>query len=297
MNLKDTSVLCFGEALFDLFPDGARPGGAPVNVAIHLQNLGVPSGVISRVGNDESGKELIRFLNNRGVNTDLIQTDPERDTGTVRVNIDKNNDPVYTIVEKAAWDFIDDIFLKSEINPKYIVHGSLICRSAESGRSLQKLLKNTKAKVIFDLNLRSPYYGKLVIDALMRTANIVKMNREEFKMLKGWFHIKNAEECGDMEALKGLYPNLEIIVVTKGEEGAIVWKEGRQESVPAVKVDIADTVGSGDAFLGAFIAGIEMGLPLGETLQFASAAGSFVAVRRGANPKYEKKDILNLMAS
>ncbi|MDE0471549.1 MAG: carbohydrate kinase [Ekhidna sp.] len=295
MNWKDTSVLCFGEALFDLFPDGARPGGAPLNVAIHLQNLNVPSGVISRVGSDDAGKELIRFLNNRGVNTDLIQTDPDRDTGTVRVNIDKNNEPLYTIVEKAAWDFIDDSFLKSNINPKYIVHGSLICRSAESSLSLQKLLKNTNAKVVFDLNLRSPYYGKPTIDALMKTANIVKMNREEFKILKGWFHIKNSEKCGDMEALKALYPNLEIIIATKGEDGAVAWKEGKRQSVTAVKVDIVDTVGSGDAFLAAFIAGIDEGMPPKEALHFASAAGSFVAAKAGANPEYEKKDILNRM--
>ncbi|MBC6400337.1 MAG: carbohydrate kinase [Ekhidna sp.] len=294
MDLKDTSVLCFGEVLFDLFPDGAKPGGAPMNVAVHLQNLGVSSGVISKVGNDEPGKELIEFLNNKGVNTELIQMDTSRDTGTVCVSVDKNDEPIYTIVEKAAWDFIDDSFLKSELNPKYIVHGSLVCRSVDSNNSLQKLLKNTKAKVVFDLNVRSPYCNKSVIGKLMKTANIVKMNREEFKMLKEWFHIKTPDEQDDMKTLKALYPNLEIIIVTKGGQGAIAWKDGKTESVPVMKVDVVDTVGSGDAFLGAFISGIDLGRSLKEALQFASATGSFVAGKAGANPEYKEEDVLNL---
>lgn len=296
MDLKDISVLCFGEVLFDLFPSGAKPGGAPMNVAIHLQNLGVSSGMISRVGQDDLGKQLITFLNSKGVNTALIQTDLKNDTGTVRVNIDKNDDTEYTIVDKVAWDFIDDSFLKEEIDPKYIVHGSLICRSVESNSSFQKLLKGSNAKVVFDLNVRSPYYSKSVIDELMKSANIVKMNLEEFKMLKEWFYIKNPREQGDMKALKALYPNLETIIVTKGGKGAIAWNNGKMESVKVYPVELVDTVGSGDAFLGAFISKIDQGLPLKEALQFASATGSFVASKEGANPEYSEEDILKLMA-
>jgi len=295
MDLKNTSVLCFGEVLFDLFPTGAKPGGAPMNVAIQLQKLGVSSGVISRVGNDDLGKQLIAFLNTKSVNTELIQTDLEHGTGTVRVNVDKNDDPVYTVIGKVAWDYIDDSFLEEEINPKYIVHGSLICRSIESTNSFQKLLENTNAKVVFDLNVRSPYYSKSIIDGLMKTAHIVKMNFEEFKMLKEWFYIKNPREQGDMKALKALYPNLEIIIVTKGGKGAIAWQDGKIESVPVFPVELVDTVGSGDAFLGAFISKIDQGLSLKESLGFASATGSFVASQAGANPEYTEKDILKLM--
>lgn len=296
MDLKNTSVLCFGEVLFDLFPSGAKPGGAPMNVAIHLQNLGISSGMISRIGRDDFGKQLIDFLDKKGVNTELMQMDPSRDTGTVRVNIDKNDDPVYTIVEKVAWDFIEDSFLKEEIHPNYIVHGSLICRSIESNNSLQKLIKNTNSKVVFDLNVRSPYYSKSVIDELMKTASIVKMNMEEFKMLKDWFYIKNPREQGDMKALKALYPNLETIILTKGGKGATAWRDGKMESVKVFPVKLVDTVGSGDAFLGAFIAKTNQGLGLKESLEFASATGSYVASKAGANPEYNEEDILKLMS-
>jgi len=295
MNLKDTSVFCFGEVLFDLFPTGAKPGGAPLNVAVHLQKLGVPSGIISRVGNDATGKQLIQFLDSKGVNTKLIQTDFSRDTGTIRINIDKNDDPVYTIAEKAAWDFIDDSFLKSVINPKYIVHGSLACRSAGSNDSLRKLIKNTKAKVVFDLNVRPPYYSRKGIDDLMKTADIVKMNWQEFKMLKEWFSVKTPEVQGDMKALKALYPNPDIIIVTKGGAGAIAWKDGKMASTSCVPVRVKDTVGSGDAFLGAFISRVDTGHSLKEALHFASAAGSLVAGKAGANPEYKEEDVLSLM--
>ncbi len=295
MSLKDLSVICFGEVLLDLFPTGAKPGGAPMNVAIHLRNFNVKSGVISRIGHDDNGKKLMDFLKTRHVSTDLIQVDRSRETGVVRVNIDRNDDPVYTIVEKVAWDFIDDSFLKSEINPKYIIHGSLACRSAESNRSLNKLLENTTAKVVFDLNVRTPYYSKSIIDELLKSAHIIKMNQEEFKMIKEWFYIKNPGEKGDFKAIKALYPNIETMIVTKGGKGSLAWSNGRLESVKASPITVKDTVGSGDAFLGAFISKLDQGADLMDCLKFAAATGAYVATQEGANPKYTERDILPLI--
>jgi len=296
MSPKDSSVICFGEVLFDVFPSGSKPGGAPMNVAVHLQNLGINSSMISRVGNDDLGKELMTFLKSRGVNTDLIQVDQSSETGIVRVNIDKNESPTYTIVEKVAWDYIDDSFLNLEINPKYIVHGSLICRSTESHRSLRKFIAESKAKIVFDLNVRSPYYNKSIIDGLLKTANIVKMNEEEFSMIKDWFYIKNPKERGDMRALNILYPNIEIIIVTKGGRGASAWRNGEVQTVQGIPIKVKDTVGSGDAFLAAFLFKIDSGGNLSESLRFASATGAYVASQEGANPHYSEEDILNLIS-
>lgn len=279
----------------DLFPSGARPGGAPMNVAIHLQNFNVKSGIISRVGYDKNGNELVGFLKSRKVNTELIQVDRTNETGVVRVNIDKNDDPVYTIVEKVAWDFIDDSFASQELNPRYIVHGSLICRSVESNRSLQKLFEMTDAKVVFDLNVRSPFYSKSVIDSLLKTADIIKMNQEEFKMIKEWFYIKNPREQGDFKAIKALYPNIETMIVTKGGNGSIAWKDGKMETVKATPITVKDTVGSGDAFLGGFISQEDKGANLLDCLKFAAATGAYVATREGANPAYTEKDIVSLI--
>lgn len=279
----------------DLFPSGARPGGAPMNVALHLQNFNVKSGIISRVGYDKNGNELVGFLKSRKVNTELIQVDRTNETGVVRVNIDKNDDPVYTIVEKVAWDFIDDSFASQELNPRYIVHGSLICRSVESNRSLQKLFEMTDAKVVFDLNVRSPFYSKSVIDSLLKTADIIKMNQEEFKMIKEWFYIKNPREQGDFKAIKALYPNIETMIVTKGGNGSIAWKDGKMETVKATPITVKDTVGSGDAFLGGFISQEDKGANLPDCLKFAAATGAYVATREGANPAYTEKDIVSLI--
>jgi len=277
--VENIHVICFGEVLFDLFPNGAKPGGAPMNVATHLRNFNVSSGIISRVGTDAYGNELVGFLKKKGVNTELIQVDKTHETGVVRVNIDKNDDPVYTIVEKVAWDYIDDSFLRQDLQPNYIVHGSLICRSAESNRSLQKLFESSSAKKVFDVNVRTPYYSKSVIDGLLKTATIVKMNQEEFKMIKEWFYIKNPREQGDFRALKALYPNIETMILTKGGKGSVAWNNGKMESVKASPITVKDTVGSGDAFLAAYIGQRDKGADVKDALKFAAATGAYVATQ------------------
>ncbi len=293
---EDTQPLavCFGEVLFDLFTSGAQPGGAPLNVAAHLQNLGMSTAMISAVGNDAYGKQLIDFIKEKGINSDLLQVN-NKDTGTVRVSVDINGNATYTILEGVAWDFINDSFLEKELSPKYIIHGSLVCRSIDSQNSLDKLIKSSQAKVVFDLNIRSPFYSKPLIDNLLSSAHIVKMNEDEFDMLKRWYYIKNNRETADLRALKSLFENLEVILVTKGSKGAIAWQEGKCASQKVIPVEVADTVGSGDSFLGAFLSKYDRGLPLEECLRFAAATGALVASKEGANPEYSESDVLELI--
>lgn len=289
-------AMCFGEVLFDLFPTGPQPGGAPLNVAVQLQNLGISTTIISAIGNDNYGRQLTSFLQEKKVNTDLLQVINGKDTGTVRVNVDRNGDPTYTIIEGVAWDFIDDSFLKEDIQAKYLIHGSLACRSVASQASLEKLIKSTQAKVVFDLNIRSPFYSKSLIDNLLSSAHIVKMSEEEFDMLKRWYYIKNSREVADLRALKYLFENLEIILVTKGNKGAIAWQGGKVATQKSIPVKTVDTVGSGDAFLSAFLSKYDQQLPLKECLEFAVAAGTFLATKEGANPVYAENDIRELYA-
>ncbi|MEM8565742.1 MAG: carbohydrate kinase [Bacteroidota bacterium] len=290
-DIKNLDVICFGESLIDLFPTGPLPGGAPMNVAHHLRNFNLKTGLITRVGNDERGVSILDFLNNHGVNTNLVQIDNERETGIVQVNVDKNDDPAYTIIENVAWDYIDDSFLNQNLNPKYIVHGSLICRSAESSNSLHTLLQNTQATVVFDLNIRAPYYNKSVIEELLKRTHILKVNNDEFEMLKDWFYIGKADERGNLRALKSLFPNLEIIIVTKGAKGAVAWRNDEMLKVKSIPIKVKDAVGSGDAFLAGFISQIDQGVSLEEALTYAIKVGAYVATKKGANPKYSEDDI------
>jgi len=293
--VENLNVICFGEVLFDLFPSGAKPGGSPLNIATHLRNFDVTSGVISRVGADAYGKELLDFLKSRKVNTDLIQIDKEKETGVVRVNVDQNDDPVYTFVEKVAWDYISDSFLESILNPNYIYFGSLICRSIESNASLFKLLAKYNAKKVLDVNIRPPYYSKSVIDGLLKAANIIKMDEEEFKIIKNWFYIKNPRVQGDFKAMKALYPNIETMIITRRGKGAIVWNDGKVEKAKPISVDVKDTVGCGDAFLAAYIGQRNKGANVKDALKYASATGAFVSTQIGANPEYTEKDIIPLI--
>lgn len=294
-NLENISAICFGETLFDLLPSGKVPGGAPMNVAVHLQNLGVPTAIVSKVGRDAHGKELIEFLQKRGVWTDLLQVDAFSETGTVKVRLDSNKNATYEIVGPVAWDSIDKSFLENKIKPKYLVHGSLACRSEASKNALLELIQYSNAKIVFDLNLRAPHYDQFLIDRLLTQANIVKMNEEEFNLVKGWLTINEPTLDQEFEVLGSIYKNLEILIVTMGSNGALAWADHRLHSCLGFTVEVEDTIGSGDAFLAAFIGQYEAGVSIPDALEFASATGAYVASRPGANPQYDSDEIYELI--
>lgn len=293
--MKDT-IICFGEVLFDLFPSGKKPGGAPMNVAIHLRNLEMNSAMVTAVGDDVHGKELISFLEERKVKSHLIQ-EAEYPTGTVEVQLDARGIPSYRIVEHVAWDHIDDAFLSEEIeDTAFIVHGSLACRSETSRESLLKLLNASRAKVVFDLNLREPYYDQQLIEKLIRSADILKLNELELGILAEWNGWKSTSDKDRLLELLANYPQLELVLVTQGGEGAMVWQNGNIVHAKSLKVEVVDTVGCGDAFLGAFLAEYHRNDDVKAALSFAMATGAFVATHHGANPKYSREDILHFIS-
>lgn len=267
-----------------------------MNVAIHLQNLGMNSAMVTAVGDDEHGKELVAFLEKRNVKPHLIQ-ETEYPTGTVEVQLDAKGIPSYRIVEHVAWDHIDDTFLSEQIeDAAFIVHGSLACRSETSQESLLKLLNASRAKVVFDLNLREPYYDQQLIEKLIRSTNILKLNEIELDILTQWNGWQSTSDKDRLLELLTNYPHLEMALVTQGGEGAMVWQNGSIVHAKSLKVEVVDTVGCGDAFLGSFIAEYHRNKDVKAALSFAMATGAFVATHHGANPQYSREDILRFIS-
>ena len=178
--MNNPKVYCFGEVLFDVYQATKLPGGAPMNVALHLLKQGKESSLISKVGEDKNGLELIEFIKDRGGSTDLIQRSSTYETGTVNVKISDKGNASYLINEPVAWDFIDfDASLEKRVTPyDFLVYGSLAVRNQHSFETLRNLLDLDVQKV-FDVNLREPYYTDSKIELLIEKADILKLNEDE----------------------------------------------------------------------------------------------------------------------
>lgn len=261
-----------------------------MNVAFHANQLGLQTQMISRVGNDENGRELLAFLNDKGVSVQFVQTDPVYPTGVVNVVLDEKGSPGYDIVQPAAWDFIhlsDDLSDAVKASDAF-VFGSLSCRNEHSRRTLFELL-NVAALRVFDVNLRPPFFSKDLLEALLYESNVVKMNDEELILISGFWGGGN-EERAQMEFVKEKF-KLASVIVTKGPHGAALLNDDGFYLQKGFKVTVQDTIGSGDAFLGAFLSRALTGSSAQECLEFACAAGAFVATKKGATPVYSLADL------
>jgi fructokinase len=288
------SICCFGEILWDLLPTGKLAGGAPMNVATHLQNLGITANMISCVGNDDLGQELKHFLASKNCTTQYIQTDKNLPTGIVKVTLSEKLDASYEIVEPVAWDFISlsDEILHIVENAQALVFGTLASRGAYSYNTLLHLLEKSKLKV-FDVNLRSPYFSQNVIETFLQKADIVKMNDDELNIIGDWYFSGDSE----IEKLQKLAQkfDLKTLIVTQGGAGAMLLQEGKYYKAHGFEVKVVDTIGSGDSFLAGFLKNYLAGNPPAYSLNYACALGALVATQSGANPEIKEQDIFNLM--
>jgi len=282
-------VLCFGEVLWDAFGDEKMAGGAPMNVAAHLAQQKVDVAFASRVGMDSSGRQLISFLKENGLYSQLIQEDEVLKTCEVTVQMDENNQPTYIIPQPVSWDNIQttDALTESAVDASTIVFGSLACRTDTTRNTLLNLLDETKALRIFDVNLRAPHYTLSTIENLAARATVVKMNEEEAGLLIGGGNAPLKDKIAEFRAK--YHP--QTICVTRGENGAVIWHDHEFYEHPGFKVQVVDTVGAGDAFLATFIAGIIAKQPMQQVLENACAIGAFVTSKRGANPVYDLNEI------
>ena len=287
-------VVCFGEVLWDILPTGALPGGAPMNVAFHLKKLGIEPAMITRIGPDDWGKKLTRLMEKSKISTEFFQLDTTLDTGKVNATINPNNEVTYEIVKPVAWDNIqwENKLETLTSGADYFVFGSLATRSEITRNTLSRLLEIARFKVL-DINLRAPHYNRRIIEQLLHSINLLKLNQAELELITGWF----TEYQSDNDRLKVLHDRFGIpgIVVTKGEKGALFSCEGSVYSHPGYRVVVADTIGSGDSFLAALLAKLLAGYTPGEALRFAGAMGALIASYNGACPDYNIDEISDLM--
>ena len=293
---KKFDIVCFGEVLWDVFPDNAVIGGAPLNVALRCQSLGFNTAMISKVGNDDYGAKILDFLKKRNLSIDFIQKDDQLPTGKVMVNLDEAGTASYKIISPVAWDAIEltDHIKGLVSESKVLVFGSLVCRN-EKSRSTLKALINLAAIKVFDVNLRPPDYDLSMLIELMESSDLVKMNSEELREISNYLRLSNLSEEQIIEEI-GKRTKTKTICITKGGEGAVLFHEGQFYAQKGFRVKVADTVGAGDSFLATLITELVIlkSHPK-EALKKACAIGSLVASKSGANPILSGEEILKMI--
>lgn len=279
-------AICFGEILWDNLPSGRLAGGAPMNVAYHLRKLGVDASLISKVGDDEAGQQLVSFVSSIGITPENIQIDTEQKTSEVIGTLHANNEMSYDIVFPTAWDFItwQDDFTAKIADTDVFIFGSLSARNEVSRNTLLALLAHAKFSV-FDVNLRAPHYDKQTIETFLRKADLVKLNENEIVILGDWFTSYNDEA----DVAKALMEQFELseVLITKGANGGTYYSVTQTLDYTAAKVNVVDTVGSGDSFLAAFLSKKLAGEEITNCLSFAAKLAGFVTSQKGACPSYE----------
>jgi fructokinase len=276
------TIVAIGEALWDVFPDQRRPGGAPCNVAYHAARLGDRGVIVTRVGDDSAGADLVAFLRERGVVTDFVQRDGTRPTGTVSVTIEES-EPRYAITDDAR-----TLTRTADI----ICVGSLAQRSEPSRAGIHQLLSEARgqALVVFDVNLRPPFIDAEVIDATLRTADVVKMSESEVARLS------MVLERPSLISWLLQDVGVRAVCVTRGKGGASITTLQGTVSTPGTAIDAStgDAVGAGDAFTAAMAHQLVRNATLQETLHVANRYAALVATKRGAMPVLSSDDLAGI---
>ncbi|TWP29871.1 carbohydrate kinase [Apibacter muscae] len=279
-------IVSFGEILWDIFESGKKIGGAPFNVAYHINKMGATGKMISCVGKDELGAELLGKVKEANISTDYCQVTQEQETGTVLAEIDENNEAHYTIKEPVAWDFIqwEDSYKELLRNSQALVFGSLGSRNSTSKETLHKLIEIAPYKV-FDVNLRPPFIFQDNILKLLEKSDLVKMNKSELRQVLQWLGEEYTSEESAIKYIRNHF-NLDGLIVTKGSKGAVYCDHKEYLFLKAVEVEIKDTVGSGDSFLAGFLSKRAKGATVEEAMKEAVYLGAFITNHQGACPEY-----------
>ena len=285
-------VVGMGEALLDVLPEGKKIGGAPANFAYHVSQFGLPSCVVSAVGDDALGKEIVENFTSKGLNQ-LIAEVPYP-TGTVQVEIDPAGVPQYDIKENVAWDNIPYTAHLEALaeRTKAVCFGSLAQRNIVSRTTINRFLDamphDNDNLVVFDVNLRQGFYDKEILCNSMTRCNILKINDEELVTVSRMFGYPGIDLQDKCWILLGKY-NLKMLILTCGINGSYVFTPGNVSFQPTPKVEVADTVGAGDSFTAAFIASILKGKPVAEAHACAVQTSAFVCTQKGAMPVLPKE--------
>ncbi len=286
--MKKELVVGMGELLFDVFPTGKKIGGAPVNFAYHVSQLGVESLAISAVGNDELGDEIIDILNEKRVN--YIVPRVSEPTGTVQVTLDEKGVPSYEICEGVAWDNIPcgKELVEVAKRCKAFCFGSLAQRAEQSQDAIHLFLDSMaggeETLRIFDINLRQSFYSREVIEISLVKSNVLKINDEEFVTVGQLLGFDSTDFEKGSRFLMDKY-ELTMVILTCGAEGSyIFWGEEGRSFLATPQVEVVDTVGAGDSFTAAFVATLLAGKSIEEAHLKAVDVSAYVCTQSGAMP-------------
>ena len=284
-NMKKGKIVGIGELLWDVFPDGRVLGGAPANFAYHASQFGFEGCAVSAVGNDALGREILDTLSEKGLKHMVACVDYP--TGTVQVTLDRNGVPQYEICEGVAWD---NIPFTAEMEGlaadcAAVCFGTLAQRSEVSRATINRFLDLVPAGAcrIFDINLRQHYYDREVISDSLRKSNILKINDDEVAAVARLFGMTGMTEQQVCMRLLEEY-GLGMVIETKGAAGSWVFTAGETSYIDTPRVDVADTVGAGDSFTGAFIAVLLSGGSLRRAHRSAVDVSAYVCTQKGAMP-------------
>ena len=274
-------IVGMGEALWDVLPEGKKIGGAPANFAYHVSQFGFDSRVVSAVGEDKLGNEILKNFDAKKLNY-LIEKVPYP-TGTVQVELDPNGVPMYDIKENVAWDNIPFTSALEELAKKTrsVCFGSLAQRSVVSLNAMPDGEGQCK---IFDVNLRQGFYTKEILCNSMKRCNILKINDEELVTVSRMFGYPGIDLQDKCWILLAKY-NLKMLILTCGVNGSYVFTPGEISFVETPKVEVADTVGAGDSFTATFVAAILKGKPVAEAHKLAVEVSAYVCTQNGAMPE------------
>ena len=280
-------IVGMGEALWDVLPEGKKIGGAPANFAYHVSQFGFNSRVVSAVGDDKLGNEILENFSEKNLNF-LIEKVPYP-TGTVQVELDDEGIPCYDIKEGVAWDNIPFTPALEELanQTRAVCFGSLAQRSVVSRETINKFLDampddNGQLR-IFDINLRQNFYTKEILCNSMERCNILKINDEELVTVSRMFGYPGIDLQDKCWILLAKY-NLKMLILTCGVNGSYVFTPGEISFVETPKVEVADTVGAGDSFTATFVAAILKGKKVSDAHKLAVEASAYVCTQNGAMP-------------
>ncbi len=294
-------IVAVGEVLWDLLPEGPQLGGAPANFAYHCRSLGADARTVTRVGDDDRGRDVFDRFRQLRLPTETIQVDPSLPTGTVEVTLD-NGQPHYTIREGVAWDAIDADSAAIDLvrSADAVCFGSLAQRSEVSRRSIRALVAAARpgAFRVLDVNLRAPFVDRDVIAESLSLANVLKLNEHELPELASMFGLATTEVRPAMVGLAKCF-GLSLVALTRGGEGSLLMAaDGVWAEHPGFDPGtVADTIGAGDAFTAALVVGLLAGRPLEAINTHANEVAAFLCSKSGATPELPESLRLPLAAA
>jgi fructokinase len=288
-----SSIVGVGEVLWDLFPSGRQLGGAPFNFTFHCHQLGHPTVMVSRVGADDLGREIRAALARLGLSDAHVQEDPHHPTGTVTVAVDERGQPNFTITPDVAYDhFAWNADLEATFaQARAVCFGTLAQRHPVARTTIRQALRTARnALIVYDVNLRQHFFNREIIEELLHAARWAKLNEDELTVLRDLLTLVGTTVSASLADLRGRY-RVELIALTRGENGCLVQTADEEIAVPGMRVQVDDTVGAGDAFTAGLLAYVLEGRSLSEAAHFANRLAARVAASAGGTPIYNRAEV------